>query len=362
MDLVSRENRHPSFLAINPLGKVPALVVHNVEGIPDCCLFESNAITEWLDEQFPELYPSDPWEHAQVKMWQRWKMSMTEDFWPLMYVNMFGFINRAFHSRSSYEKQLSKGDSYQTTKLMKTYDDTLLTPAERRSKAVRLFKWLDVLELSLAGKKYLCGDSFTTADISVLPRITLFPLIGFLTTDRERGRYPNLIRYMDGLASRKSIVAADRSTSMIKISKWIPWSVIEWIGNWRSGKTHRRIYGNDVIDELEANHTAVPAPQPSRLSGEKGTMLYYHTLWPGSIMTRIACLELGIQADIKEVDMMLLEQRSAGYLALSPTGEVPTLCHDGRVIYDPMNIVEYLDAIFSNDASGKSLLSDSPTD
>ena len=83
VDLIIRENRHPSYLAINPLGKVPALVVHNVKGIPDCCLFESNAITEWLDEQFPntvQLYPSDPWERAQIKMWQRWEGAMTEDF------------------------------------------------------------------------------------------------------------------------------------------------------------------------------------------------------------------------------------------------------------------------------------------
>ena len=33
VDLVTRENRHPSYLAINPQGKVPALVVRNVEGI-----------------------------------------------------------------------------------------------------------------------------------------------------------------------------------------------------------------------------------------------------------------------------------------------------------------------------------------
>ena len=46
VNLVSRENRHPSYLVINPLGKIPAVVVRNVKGIRDCCLFEPNAITE----------------------------------------------------------------------------------------------------------------------------------------------------------------------------------------------------------------------------------------------------------------------------------------------------------------------------
>ena len=31
-------------------GKVPALRVQNVPGLPDCCLFESQAIVEWLEE------------------------------------------------------------------------------------------------------------------------------------------------------------------------------------------------------------------------------------------------------------------------------------------------------------------------
>lgn len=296
VNLVTRENRHPSFLAINPLGKVPAVVVHNVEGIPDCCLFESNAITEWLDEQFPDtvqLYPSDPWERAQVKMWQRWEAAMAEDFWPMMYSNVAGFISRAVYSRSSYQKKLASGDPYQVAKMMKTYDGTLLSEREKKDTAVHLFRWLDLLESALVGKQYLCGDSFTMADVSVLPRVVLFPPIGFLMTDKERRRYPNLIRYMKGLATRKSIIDADRSNTMLRMNKWIPWSVVEWIGNWRSGQDHHRMYGEDILPELEASKHGQPmATEPS--SKDSNILLYHHPLWPASIMTRIACLELGI--------------------------------------------------------------------
>lgn len=72
-------------------------------------------------------------------------------------------------------------------------------------------------------------------------------------------------------------------------------------------------------------------------------------------MARIACLELGIETEIKEVNMLHLEQRSSKYLALNPIGEVPTACHNGRVVYDPMNIIEYLNAT-SSDSSDASLL------
>ena len=364
VDLFTRENRHPSYLAINPLGKVPAVVVHNVEGIPDCCLFESNAITEWLDEQFPntiQLYPSDPWERAQVKMWQRWEMEMAEDFWPMMYCNTVGFVNRARHSRAEYQKHLSKGDPYQVSKMMKTYDGEFLTPRQVQRTAVRLFRWLDLLENSLNGKRYLCGGSFTTADISVLPRVKLYPLIGLLTTDEESKRYPNLIHYMNSLTTRKSIHDAERTDMKIWVIKWIPWSVVEWIGNWRSGKEYHRVYGKDVLRELETSrHDELLIP--TELSAEgNDVLLYSHMPWPDSIMTRIACLELGVHTEIKEINMFYLEQRSAGYLSFNTNGAVPTACHDGRIIYDPKNIIEYLDTVFS-DISGASLLPVDPTD
>ena len=364
VDLIAKENRHPAYLAINPLGKVPALVVHNVKGIPDCCLFESNAITEWLDEQFPntvQLYPSDPWERAQVKMWQRWEGAMAEDFWRMMYANTAGFFYRAMHSRSDFEKSLPKGDPYHIAKMMKTYDGELLTPKQMHTTAIRLFQWLDLLEVALDGKQYLCGNSFSTADISVLPRVVMYPMIQFLETDEERRRYPNLVRYMDRMATRKSILVSDRSGSKKNSLLPFPWSLIEWVGNWRSGKIHRRVYGKDILQELGPIKKQPQLALTKQSSNDDSVVLYHHATWPASIMARIACLELGIQAEIKEVNTLHLEQRSAEYLALNPIGEVPTVRHNNQVIYDPMNIIEYLNATFS-DSSDVSLLPVDPTD
>ena len=60
--------------------------------------------------------------------------------------------------------------------------------------------------------------------------------------------------------------------------------------------------------------------------------------------------------------MLHLEQRSAEYLALNPVGKVLAACHNSRgIIYDPMNIIEYLNTVFS-DSSDVTLLPVDPTD
>lgn len=354
VDLKSRENRHPSYLAINPLGKVPAMVVHNVEDIPDCCLFESNAITQWLDEQFPltnQLYPSDPWERAQAKMWQRWEGAMTEDFWPLMYANSAGPVFRCFYSRKAFQRMFSKEkDSYQVAKMMKTYDGELLSPREMKRNAIRLFKWLNILESALQSKTYICGDRFTTADISVIPRTLMYPILGLLETNKEQNRYPNTMRYLGNVSSRPSFHARGEpsNATLIHLAGWIPWWLVEWVGNWRSGKVHRRIHGRDVLKELDGIAETDPS-MPIIVPEGVDVVLYCHTPWPDSIAVKIACSELGMKVMTKKVDMVQLEHKASSYLALNPLGEVPTAIHANHVIYDTQNIVEYLDSHYSVD-------------
>ncbi|HSV08962.1 MAG TPA: glutathione S-transferase N-terminal domain-containing protein, partial [Candidatus Binatus sp.] len=71
VDLTRMEQKRPEYLALNPNGLVPTLV-HG-----DRVLFESNVITEYLDDVFPtpRLYPEDPWERAQAKMWQAFELA-----------------------------------------------------------------------------------------------------------------------------------------------------------------------------------------------------------------------------------------------------------------------------------------------
>jgi glutathione S-transferase len=68
VDMRQGEHRQPSFLAINPIGKVPALV----DG--DLCLSESWAIMLYLASVSPHatLYPTEPKARARVHQWMFW--------------------------------------------------------------------------------------------------------------------------------------------------------------------------------------------------------------------------------------------------------------------------------------------------
>lgn len=64
-----RETQSAEYLAINPMGKVPALV----DG--DFRLWESNAILTYLATQFPQTHalPADPQGRADADRWLHWQ-------------------------------------------------------------------------------------------------------------------------------------------------------------------------------------------------------------------------------------------------------------------------------------------------
>src|SRR5262245_22524564 len=78
VDLTRMEQKGPEYLELNPNGVVPTLV-HDGRVI-----YESNVITEYVDDVFPgpRLYPADPWERAQAKMWQAFELAMAKEFRP----------------------------------------------------------------------------------------------------------------------------------------------------------------------------------------------------------------------------------------------------------------------------------------
>ncbi len=114
-----RETQSPAYLAINPMGKVPALV----DG--DLKLWESNAILTYLATMFPETkaLPTDPQGRADVDRWLHWQSC---HLMPAM-----GAL------KTSEEK-----------------DVDAVTPL------------LKILEQQLAGKDYLLGD-MTVCDFAI---------------------------------------------------------------------------------------------------------------------------------------------------------------------------------------------------
>ena len=68
VDVFAGENRRPPYLAHNPAGQTPALLLDD-----GSCIAESVAIMEYLEELHPEptLIGRTPEERAQTRQWQR---------------------------------------------------------------------------------------------------------------------------------------------------------------------------------------------------------------------------------------------------------------------------------------------------
>ena len=76
--------------------------------------------------------------------------------------------------------------------------------------------------------------------------------------------------------------------------------------------------------------------------------LTLHHGWRSSASRRVRLVlaEKGLAYDSRLIDMVRGDQHSPEYLAINPNGVVPTLVHDGRVVYESAVIAEYLDECF----------------
>jgi glutathione S-transferase len=62
----------------------------------------------------------------------------------------------------------------------------------------------------------------------------------------------------------------------------------------------------------------------------------------------MALIEKRLPFEIRWLDLGQMDQKRPGYRALNPSGLVPTLEHDGRVVFEANVIAEYLDDLWPN--------------
>ncbi len=132
MNIVAGGTRTPEFLAINPNGKIPVLVVPGRGPIA-----ESHAIINYLAEG-SELVPSDPYERALMWQWMGFEQYQLEP----------GVATVRFWLRSLKKAPEELGDRY-TERFQRGADA------------------LAVLERGLAGRRWLVGECVTLADIAL---------------------------------------------------------------------------------------------------------------------------------------------------------------------------------------------------
>jgi glutathione S-transferase/GST-like protein len=164
LDLSANEQKEPWFLAINPNGRIPAIVDHD-EG--DFAVFESGAILIYLAEKTGRLMPQAVKGRSRVLQWLMFQMG---GIGPMM-----GQANVFY--RYFPEKIQPAIDRYQ-------------------GEVRRLFR---VLDGHLAKNEYLAGD-YSIADIANWAWVRTHNWSGVAIDD-----LPNLARWRDQIRARPAV-------------------------------------------------------------------------------------------------------------------------------------------------------------
>lgn len=145
--------KSPEYLAINPMGKVPALA-HG-----DTVITESGAIVAYLADLFPAKRLAPPTDSALRGSYYRWLFFIAG---PMEAV--FTAKDQGFLAQQTPEQALSAGYG--------RFDDVLAT-----------------LRQAVAGRRYLCGDEFTAADLLMASYLRWGTLTGVLPALPEFSDY-----------------------------------------------------------------------------------------------------------------------------------------------------------------------------
>jgi glutathione S-transferase len=143
VDILKGESRTPAFLAMNPNGRVPLLVLDDGR-----CLWESNAIINYLAGG-TSLLPDDEYQRAQALQWQFFEQYSHEP-----YIAVARFI--AVYLGLPEDRR----DEYES----------------RREGGVRA---LSIMDQHLARQPYFTGDLLSVADISLYAYTHVAPEGGF---------------------------------------------------------------------------------------------------------------------------------------------------------------------------------------
>jgi GST-like protein len=164
LDLGAGEQRSPAYLAINPNGRIPAIVDHGAGGF---AVFESGACLVYLAEKTGRLMPADVQGRSRVMQWLMFQMG---GIGPMM-----GQANVFF--RYFPEKIPAAIDRYQ-------------------GECKRLFR---VLDGHLAAHEYLAGD-YSIADIANWAWVRTHRWSGVEIDD-----LPHLRRWRDAIRARPAV-------------------------------------------------------------------------------------------------------------------------------------------------------------
>ena len=133
VDIMAGDQKQPEFLAINPNGRIPAIVDHDAPGGP-LPVFESGAILIYLAEKTGRFLAANGAARAEALGWLMWQM---------------GGLGPAAGQAHHFRRYAPPGNDYATDRFV--------------AESARLYA---VMDRHLSDHEWLAGGAYTIADIA----------------------------------------------------------------------------------------------------------------------------------------------------------------------------------------------------
>ena len=168
LDLGRNEQKAPAFLAINPNGRIPALVDHEAD---DFAVFESGACLIYLAEKTGRLMPADAKGRSRVLQWLMFQMG-----------GVGPMLGQAHHFRIYAPEKIEYGINRYTNEAKRLYG---------------------VMDKRLQTSPWIGGKSYSIADMAIFPWLRSWQNQGIDWAD-----YTYLKAWFDRIAARPAVQKA----------------------------------------------------------------------------------------------------------------------------------------------------------
>lgn len=173
IDIGKGDQFKPDYLKIAPNNRMPAIIDHApADGGAPISVFESGAILQYLAEKTGKFLPADVRGRVECMEWLFWQMA---GLGPM--TGQYGHFHVYAPEQIPYAK-------------------------ERYAREVG--RLLGVLDRRVAGRKYICGEEYTIADMACWPWIDAYQKAPFDLTP-----YAEVRRWRESVAARPATVRAE---------------------------------------------------------------------------------------------------------------------------------------------------------
>lgn len=170
VDIGKGEQFEPSFLAISPNNRMPAIVDPDGPGGEPLSIFESGAILRYLAQKAGRFYASDLRGQAKVDEWLFWQVG-----------GLGPMAGQAHHFRQYAAEPIDYAIERYTREVSRLYG---------------------VMDKRLADVEFLAGD-YSIADMASFPWV-----VPYKNQGQELDDFPNLRRWFDTLKARPAVSKA----------------------------------------------------------------------------------------------------------------------------------------------------------